>query len=285
MLSNQQKEITTYYQECDNAYRDAWGLDKNMQLNLGLWQKETKNLTQALQNLNQEVAKHANLSKDDVVLDAGCGVGGTLIYFAKNYGCKGVGVTLTPHQSLKAAENAKINGVDHLISFRVMDYTNTDFEDESFSVITGIESICYSEPKMSFLTEAKRLLKSGGRIVLAENLQGKSKLNESEYKSLYTNAFNGCKVTSLDTETQYRANLASLNFSKIDCINETDRVRPSILRLRRFYYLAAAYNFFHRVIGKRFSKTQEANTKMCYHLLSSLDTGLWTYGIIKATKA
>ncbi|MFT5668384.1 MAG: hypothetical protein ACI9DK_002587 [Vicingaceae bacterium] len=37
-------------------------------------------------------------------------------------------------------------------------------------------------------------------------------------------------------------------------------------------------------MAKRFSKTQEANTKMCYHLLSSLDAGLWKYGLILATK-
>lgn len=284
MSKSQQKEIVSYYEECDNAYRDAWGMDRNMQLNLGIWKKGTKNLSEALLNLNHEVAQHAQLSSKDVVLDAGCGVGGTLIYFATHYQCKGVGITLTPHQAEKARENAKKNKVDHLISFEVMDYTDTSFEDESFTVVTGIESICYAEPKIAFLKEAKRVLKKGGRIVLAENLQGKDQLNEKEYRSLYTNAFNGCKVNSLDTAKQYKENLNALNFQQIECIDETVRIRPSIVRLRRFYYLAAAYNFAHRIIGKRFSKTQEANTKMCYHLLSSLDNGLWTYGMVKATK-
>ncbi|MBL4710675.1 MAG: methyltransferase domain-containing protein [Flavobacteriales bacterium] len=284
MSNTQQKEIVRYYEECDNAYRDAWGMDKNMQLNLGIWEKDTKNLSEALLNLNRQVAKHANISKDDIVLDAGCGVGGTAIYFATHFGCKCVGITLTPHQAEKARANAKKSKVDHLVSFEVMDFTNTSFPDESFTLVTGIESICYAEPKMAFLKEAKRLLKKGGRMVLADNLQGKDELNEKEYRSLYTNAFNGCKVDSLDTAKQYRNNLAELNFEQIDCIDETKRIRPSIVRLRKFYYLAAVYNFAHRLIGKRFSKTQEANTKMCYHLLSSLDNGLWTYGIVKATK-
>ena len=165
-----------------------------------------------------------------------------------------------------------------------MDYTNTSFTDNSFTVITGIESICYAEPKMAFLKEAHRLLAPNGRLGLAENLQGKDELSPKEITSVYTNAFNGCKVISLDTEKQYIENLQQLQFKSIRCIDETKRIRPSIVRLRRFYYAAAAYNFAHRIIGKRFSKTQEANTKMCYHLLSSLDTGLWKYGLILATK-
>ena len=282
---NKQKEaIVSYYEECDNAYRDAWGMDQNMQLNLGIWNKDTKKLSEALVNLNNEMIHVAKLVKTDHVLDAGCGVGGTLIHFAKQIGCTGVGITLTSHQAIKANENAKKEGVNHLVQFQIMDFCNTSFEDETFTLITGMESICYAEPKMAFLKEAKRLLKPEGRIAIADNLQGKENLTEKEYKSLYTHAFNGCKVNSLDTEQQYRTNLNELNFKNIDCIDETVRIRPSIKRLRRFYYLAAAYNFAHRIIGKRFSKTQEANTKMCYHLLSSLDAGLWKYGLITATK-
>ena len=280
----QQKAIVSYYEECDNAYRDAWGMDQNMQLNLGIWKKNTKKLSEALFNINNEMIIVSKLTKQDHVLDAGCGVGGTLIHFAKKVGCTGIGITLTPHQAEKATKNAKKKGVDHLIRFEVMDYTNTSFKNETFTLITGMESICYAEPKMAFLTEAKRLLKPGGRIALAENLQGKDELSAKEYKSVYTDAFNGCKVLSLDTEKQYRNNLKELGFSEIDCIDETDRVRPSIVRLRKFYYAAAAYNFAHRIIGKRFSKTQEANTKMSYHLLRSLDAGLWKYGLITAAK-
>lgn len=280
----QKDAIVSYYEECDNAYRDAWGMDQNMQLNLGIWNKDTKKLSEALVNLNNEMIQVAKLVKSNHVLDAGCGVGGTLIHFAKQIGCTGIGITLTPHQAEKANENAKKEGVNHLVKFEVMDFCNTSFENESFTLITGMESICYAEPKIAFLKEAKRLLKPGGRIAIADNLQGKESLNENEYRSLYTNAFNGCKVNSLDTEQQYRDNLKELNFKNIECIDETARIRPSIKRLRRFYYPATAYNFANRIIGKRFSKTQEANTKMCYHLLSSLDAGLWKYGLITATK-
>ena len=51
----QKDAIVSYYEECDNAYRDAWGMDQNMQLNLGIWNKDTKKLSEALVNLNNEM--------------------------------------------------------------------------------------------------------------------------------------------------------------------------------------------------------------------------------------
>ena len=85
---------------------------------------------------------------------------------------------LSPLQAEKASENAKTHNVSHLCTFKVMDYMNTELSSEYFDLIIGIESICYAEPKISFLKEAHRLLKKNGKLVLAENLQGKEKLNK-----------------------------------------------------------------------------------------------------------
>lgn len=278
-------DIIQYYEQCENAYRDAWGMDRNLQLNLGLWDKETNNLAQALSNLNAKVAELAQIDEKSVVLDAGCGVGGTSIYLARNFGCKVIGISITERQVAIAKANAKATGVKHLVSFETQNFMNTNFKDETFDAVIGMESICYAEPKVDFLKEAKRILKQGGRLVLAENLQGKAELNVKEESILYANGFNGCKVKSLDTEADYRKNLESLRFKEIKCIDKSKEVRPSILRLRRFFYPAWLYNQWYRLIGKPFSETQEANTKMCYYLLSGLDRGLWKYGLIRAVKS
>ena len=279
-----QDKIIQYYRECNNAYRDAWSLDKNMQLNLGLWKDGCKSLSQALNHLNREVAEKAEISKNHHVLDAGCGVGGTAIFLGQNYGCKVKGITLSPEQAKRANENAKKFKLQDQCSFEVMDFMNTGYPDEQFDIILGIESICYAEPKIDFLREAKRLLKPGGRLVLAENLQAKADLNQQEYKILYEDAFHGCQVQSLDTAEQYQSNLSKVGFQSIQCLDYTEFIRPSINRLRRFYFPAKLYNLFYRSIGKPFSSVQESNTKMCYYLKSSLDQGLWKYALISAKK-
>ena len=259
-------------------------MNRNLQLNLGLWEKGTKNLPEALSNLNAKVAELASIDETSLVLDAGCGVGGTAIYLAKHFGCKVIGISITGRQIELAKANARAAEVDHLVAFEVQNFMNTNFDANTFDAVIGMESICYAEPKLEFLKEAKRVLKEGGRLVLAENLQGKAELNEKEEAILYTNGFNGCKVESLDTEKDYQANLEQLSFTEIECIDKSIAVRPSIVRLRRFFYPAWLYNQWHRLIGKPFSMTQEANTKMCYYLLSGLDRGLWKYGLIKAIK-
>lgn len=276
--------IVEYYNKSRNAYKDAWGLEKYMQLNLGLWYKNTKNLAQAFENLNAEVAKRANAEEGDTLLDAGCGVGGTSIYMAKNHGFEAHGITLVPQQAADAHENAVLEKVSHLTDFQVMDYCNTSFEDEQFDVIVGIESICHAPSKKRFLTEAYRLLKPGGRLVLAENLQAKEKLTPTEYDQLYTYGFNGCKINSLDTENQYLQNLEKIGFREYECEDMTRHVIPSVRRLRRFYYPAWLYNQYRALIGKPFGHTEIANTRMCYYLYTGIKNGLWSYGLIRAVK-
>jgi hypothetical protein len=91
-------------------------------------------------------------------------------------------------------------------------------------------------------------------------------------------------VSSLDTEEEYLSTLKQLDFASANSFDYTEFIRPSIRRLRRFFYPAWLYNRWHQLIGKPFSKTQEANTKMCYYLQTSLNQGLWKYEIIKAVK-
>lgn len=278
------ESIVEYYNKSFNAYRDGWGLDDNMQLNLGFWHKGTRSLSEALTNLNAYVAEQAQLSPDDLVLDAGCGVGGTIIHLVKHHGCRGHGITLVPHQVRKATENAGKNGVAHHTSFQVMDFCQTTFPDNHFDVITGIESICHADSKRAFLQEAYRILKPGGRMILVETLQAKPNLTPREHDQLYTRGFHGCKITSIDTADQYLTNLKELGFSHFEAEDKTALVWPSVRRLRRMYYLAWLYNQYKALTGKPFGDTEKAHTRMCYYLYTGLKNKLWSYGVIKAVK-
>jgi tocopherol O-methyltransferase len=77
------KDIERYYDLSEVHYRLHWNLDKSRSLHYGYWDASTKNFHEALLNINKIIAQHAHISKDDVALDAGCGVGGSAIWMAK----------------------------------------------------------------------------------------------------------------------------------------------------------------------------------------------------------
>jgi len=71
----------------------------------------------------------AKVGPGDVVYDLGCGDGRIVIAAAKRFGARGVGVDLDPLRIQEAQANAKIAGVEHLVSFRVQDALDTDVSD------------------------------------------------------------------------------------------------------------------------------------------------------------
>ncbi|KAL3793202.1 hypothetical protein HJC23_000744 [Cyclotella cryptica] len=64
----------------------------------------------------------AQLQPGQNLLDIGFGWGGLSIHAAKKYGCHVTGITLSVEQKALAEERVKKEGVDHLITFEVVDY-------------------------------------------------------------------------------------------------------------------------------------------------------------------
>ena len=162
------KDISRYYDLSEVHYRLFWKLEKSKSLHYGYWDSSTKNFYEALLNINKILAQYVNISKEDVVLDAGCGVGGSSIWLAKNIGCKVTGISLNEQQVKQANAFAQKEAVEHLVSFQQNDYTNTGFADESYDIVWAIESVCYVPDKLEFIKESFRLLKAGGRLIVAD---------------------------------------------------------------------------------------------------------------------
>ena len=68
----------------------------------------------------------AEVTRQDVVYDLGCGDGRIPIAAAKKYGARGVGVDIDPKLIDEARANAKAAGVEALVEFRLEDAMTTD---------------------------------------------------------------------------------------------------------------------------------------------------------------
>src|SRR5712671_458585 len=177
-LTEQHKKIIEYYKDTENAYKDSWDLNNSFSIHYGYWDDKVSSFPQSLLRMNEVMMETAAIRSTDIVLDAGCGVGGSSIFLASLLGCKVTGISLSERQVQQATAIAKQKGVEKLVDFKVMDYCATDFPDASFDIVWGCESICYAEDKHGFVKEAYRLLKPGGRLVVADGFVAKSEYND-----------------------------------------------------------------------------------------------------------
>ena len=111
------------------------------------------------------LSKRMGIKGNETILDAGCGIGGTMKQIALLHPDTNVyGVNVSDGQ-IKMAEQV-LEGLDNC-NLSVQDYTNTNFEDNSFDVIYFCESICYNEYG-KVLTEVYRILKPNGTLYIID---------------------------------------------------------------------------------------------------------------------
>ena len=102
----------------------------------------------------------AQVSRDDLVYDLGCGDGRIPIAAAKKYGARGIGLDIDPKLVALARANAEAAGVDRLVDFRVADVLTADVSNAS--VVTLYLLTSSNERLRPMLM---RQLKPGARIV------------------------------------------------------------------------------------------------------------------------
>lgn len=102
----------------------------------------------------------AEVTKDDVVIDLGCGDGRIPVRAAAKFGARGVGVDIDPVRIAESRANAKAAGVEHLTEFRVEDALTTDVS--KASVVT---LYLFSSANQQLRPRLQQQLRPGARVV------------------------------------------------------------------------------------------------------------------------
>lgn len=281
MNKEYQKKIETYYDECNRDYEIVWQLKHSMALHYGYWDANTLTHRQALWNTNYQIARHGQIKSSDTVLDAGCGVGGTSFFLANNIGCKVHGISLSSTQIRQALAFKENNDLNNLTTFSLQNYCHTNFPDNSFDVIVGIESLMYPEVKTDFLKEAFRILKPGGRLITADYFVQQTR-NQKEVDTLKKWA----KTWAIDDfiyEKAYCNDIKNTGFTNIMLSDKSDNVFPSIKLMHRSYYPGILISKVSNFFGKR-SEAQVENSKAGKYQYVSFKQGVWRYKFLLAIK-
>jgi cyclopropane-fatty-acyl-phospholipid synthase len=132
----------------------------------GVWNVYSCNLwedgadeTQAQERKLDLLAALLQLQPGWRILDVGCGWGGPLVYLAKTYGVRGVGLTLSPAQRAYAEDRVSQHGECHW----------KDFQDhEPFDAVYTDEVIVHFNDLAGYFEKVRSLLRPGGRMLNKE---------------------------------------------------------------------------------------------------------------------
>jgi len=228
--------------------------------------------------MDRFLAERLRIEPGDRILDAGCGVGASALWLAGNYGVEVIGITLSEVQCTKANAFAEREGLSDRIRFYVMDFTATDFREDSFDIILGLESVCYAEDKTSFIKEAYRILREGGRLAVADGFLRKQSLNRVDRFCL-NNWIEGWAVPNLAQVDMFHNGLKEMGFGNTEFTDITEAILPSSREIFRRGVLGwPVYGL------KRRSPVRMNHVKGCIFQYLALKRGIWSYGVFYGEK-
>ena len=191
----------------------------------GYWlsDEDDSSVDVATDRLTDQLIECLELQPGQRMLDVGCGIGTPALRLAGSIEADITGVTIHSGQAQEANARAAAAGLSHRVRFDHADAMALPYPDASFDVAWAFESLLHMDRSRA-LAEIKRVLRPGGRLVIADTCQHRS--IAPEYQDVLDDARAKFAIVELPSIDDYRTMITSAGL-------ELDEMRDISAHTRR----------------------------------------------------
>jgi len=213
--------IREHYDRLSFLYRMFWG----EHLHHGYWDGN-ETIPQAQVQLMERLAERAGISRGAVVLDIGCGLGGSAFWLAEHFNCRVTGMTISPVQARMANKKAKAMGLSDRVRVQIKDANQWEPDPGSVDLVWIMESSEHFEDKKTFFERCASVLKPGGVLAVCAWLRRDGPMPEDEQQLVATIA-KAMLSASLDSLSDYRTWMSDSGLTVTTAEDITRHVEPT----------------------------------------------------------
>jgi len=141
----------------------------NGYLNFGLWENGNKDYVKAAENLVYRMGSILGLNTTSKLLDVAPGMGTQDIYLLEKFGPESIdGLDVTWKHIEHGRRRSREAGAEDRVRFHHGTAVELPFPDNSFTHVLSIEGPEHFDTREKFLHEARRVLRPGGVIAMAD---------------------------------------------------------------------------------------------------------------------
>jgi len=221
---NAPKMVEVFYDLVTDFYEAGWGQSFHFAC-----RGKNETFRESMFRHEYYMANKLQIKDTDVVLDAGCGIGGPMRNIAQFvHPKKIVGITINDYQVKRGNTLNRQAGLSNICEIQQMNYFNMEYKDNTFDKCFSIEATCHAGNRQDVFKEILRVLKPGALFSSYEWVINK---NYDENNKLHVHARQlieeGNALPQLITDEHVVKDLKAVGFEVLEAYDVAEKSKEN----------------------------------------------------------